>query len=438
MKKRKFSMLINIAIICLCVCSIAIGVYSAKQASLNVNGTIGFTAHNCEVSFEGYLYGFTTLPDDFTQTTKENTTIKKSISQISMLDNWDFSTTNVYFVEDLSQGGTNEVVKDITLEMTFTNLSVFMVNLVLAYTTIPTPPIIATCDNIQVTDVNKTKVKQVVLGAKDTTDASTTITIKYSIKANADGTLSEITPTAKNMGEMTISLEKTTDSNTSFTLNNKPYKIAKGTTWSTFVAENGSSADLAIADTDDHAGCVYYTKAGVYDKYESTFGHLIKDSNNVKVNQTDEIVDGSYNIDTNESYCCVKTYESISGEFINSFWGNWSSVTVKDKVHLDNLTNKNDIANFRETIRDCFDNIKKILKGYLDVDGGIEKMTTESKDQFNKQLSILSKHLDYDGKNGLDIKFKDISLKRNVSMVLQLVIGEIQYSISLNLDWVKN
>ena len=63
MKKRKFSMLLNIAVLCLCVCAIAIGVYSAKNASLNVTGTIGFTAHNCNVDISGYIYGHSTTLD---------------------------------------------------------------------------------------------------------------------------------------------------------------------------------------------------------------------------------------------------------------------------------------------------------------------------------------------------------------------------------------
>ena len=55
--KRKFSMFLNIAMLALCVCAIAIGVYSAKTASLNVTGTIGFNAHNCDVEISGYIYG---------------------------------------------------------------------------------------------------------------------------------------------------------------------------------------------------------------------------------------------------------------------------------------------------------------------------------------------------------------------------------------------
>ena len=47
--KKKFSILIDIAVICLCICALAIGVYSATTAQLTVSGSIGFTAHNCEL-----------------------------------------------------------------------------------------------------------------------------------------------------------------------------------------------------------------------------------------------------------------------------------------------------------------------------------------------------------------------------------------------------
>lgn len=53
MKKRKVGWLLNIATICLSLCVIAIGVYSLKQASLNVGGSIGFVAHDLNVKYSG-------------------------------------------------------------------------------------------------------------------------------------------------------------------------------------------------------------------------------------------------------------------------------------------------------------------------------------------------------------------------------------------------
>ena len=66
MKKRKFSILLNVAVLCLCVAAIAFGVYSAKNASLNVTGTIGFQAHNCQVKVEGYItYAMRNVNDEW-------------------------------------------------------------------------------------------------------------------------------------------------------------------------------------------------------------------------------------------------------------------------------------------------------------------------------------------------------------------------------------
>jgi len=50
--KKKFSLFLNIASICLCICAIAIGVWSAKRAELAVNGNIGFTANHCNANVQ--------------------------------------------------------------------------------------------------------------------------------------------------------------------------------------------------------------------------------------------------------------------------------------------------------------------------------------------------------------------------------------------------
>ncbi|MBE7075258.1 MAG: leucine-rich repeat domain-containing protein [Clostridiales bacterium] len=50
--------IINIAVICLCICAMTIGIYAAKQASLTATGTIGFTAHQCQVEITGTKQGY--------------------------------------------------------------------------------------------------------------------------------------------------------------------------------------------------------------------------------------------------------------------------------------------------------------------------------------------------------------------------------------------
>lgn len=47
MKKRELNIILSVSTICLCIAIIMFGVYSAKNASLKVSGSVGFVAHNC-------------------------------------------------------------------------------------------------------------------------------------------------------------------------------------------------------------------------------------------------------------------------------------------------------------------------------------------------------------------------------------------------------
>ncbi len=59
MKKRKFNLLLNLASICLSIAAIVIGVYAIRNASLNLSGSVGFSAHNCDVYVFGKVEGGT-------------------------------------------------------------------------------------------------------------------------------------------------------------------------------------------------------------------------------------------------------------------------------------------------------------------------------------------------------------------------------------------
>ena len=132
MKKRKLNLLIDIAIVCLCVCAIAIGVYSAKTASLNVSGTIGFTAHNCKVRVLGKITG--AVDADNVAITSDTSTAKINYTDPSdplkgkliegTADKWDFG--NIYF-DDLNTDKDHEV-NDIVFTFTITNESAFDVD----------------------------------------------------------------------------------------------------------------------------------------------------------------------------------------------------------------------------------------------------------------------------------------------------------------------
>ena len=129
MKKRKFNILLNIAVLCMCICAIAIGVYSAKTASLNVSGTIGFTAHNCKVRVLGKITGAVDKDNvaitSNTSTATINYTDPNDPSKGKLIDGtaetWNFG--NIYF-DDLNTDKDHEV-NDIVFTFTITNESAF-------------------------------------------------------------------------------------------------------------------------------------------------------------------------------------------------------------------------------------------------------------------------------------------------------------------------
>ena len=63
MKKRKLNFIFNVVSICLSICAIAIGVYAIRSANLGISGSVGFVAHNCNVSISGYIYGHSTTAE---------------------------------------------------------------------------------------------------------------------------------------------------------------------------------------------------------------------------------------------------------------------------------------------------------------------------------------------------------------------------------------
>ena len=125
MKKRKFNILLNIAVLCMCVCAIAIGVYSAKTASLNVSGTIGFTAHNINIGLSGSVVAcVNSEATERTTKTFSETNIGGTQTNFSLNLNNKFSgsdTGKLYF-SDLFDDG-----KIIVITLTFTNNSDFAV-----------------------------------------------------------------------------------------------------------------------------------------------------------------------------------------------------------------------------------------------------------------------------------------------------------------------
>lgn len=75
--KKKFSLLLNIVTICLCMGVIAIGIYSLKTATLNIGGTLGFTMHDAMVEVSGTIYDIAQVNNGTTERT--NKTIEKIV-----------------------------------------------------------------------------------------------------------------------------------------------------------------------------------------------------------------------------------------------------------------------------------------------------------------------------------------------------------------------
>ena len=129
MKKRKFNILLNIAVLCMCIAAIAIGVYSAKTASLNVSGTIGFTAHNCKVRVLGKITGAVNEKNvalDPANTPALNYQESADTGKLidGKADKWDFGS--IYF-DDLNTDKYHEV-NDIVFTFTITNESDYYVD----------------------------------------------------------------------------------------------------------------------------------------------------------------------------------------------------------------------------------------------------------------------------------------------------------------------
>ena len=121
--------MLNIAILCMCVCTIAIGVYSAKTASLNVSGTIGFTAHNCKVRVLGKITGAmdannVALDPATTPALNYQESANKGKLIDGTADTWNFGSI---FFDDLNTDENHEV-NDIVFTFTITNESAYYVD----------------------------------------------------------------------------------------------------------------------------------------------------------------------------------------------------------------------------------------------------------------------------------------------------------------------
>ena len=129
MKKRKVGFLFNIITICLAVVAIAVGVYSLQKSSLNISGSLGFTAHNVNARIDAYMYGYATeaggIPltesEKVRLTTANGLLIHNSATSYSLnLGATNGSGSAIRYFSNLGASGEME---DIVVEITVSNTS---------------------------------------------------------------------------------------------------------------------------------------------------------------------------------------------------------------------------------------------------------------------------------------------------------------------------
>ena len=171
MKKRKFNILLNIATLCLCVCAIAFGVYSAKTASLNVSGTIGFNAHNCLVNITGNYKAYTSSNlETRTKTAITETNVGGSASADY---NKTLTINDTLYFSDLA---TDNLGHEIEFELIIKNNSPFKIS-------VKAPaPTLTTASGTAITSVTgSTSNASFTLEQKDATNSSATIILKFTL-----------------------------------------------------------------------------------------------------------------------------------------------------------------------------------------------------------------------------------------------------------------
>ena len=222
MKKRRFNLLLEIATICLCIAAIAFGVYSAKNASLNVTGTIGFNAHNVEYDVVGWIYGHAGDDDKpIAEPTGEDDKVKLDKNSEGVL------TLGAKEFSDLGDSGEPETIY-VVLQITNNSAFNIMVKANLTEST-------STDTNVTISAPNS----MAILG---TTDDDKTGTIQFALTISADTQKVEL----GNNVSLKVDLEKT-ELSAGVTLKADAVEVKKFTTEETEAINKGLSVDESYA-----------------------------------------------------------------------------------------------------------------------------------------------------------------------------------------------
>lgn len=212
MKKRKFSLILNVVAICLSICAIAIGVYSIKSAKLGISGSVGFVAHNCNVDVTGYIYGHAS--GNLANGKPVEQSSKEKLKDLSLRGaDATLSFGERYFSDSTASG----IPEDIKLVLTLTNASDF--NILVDVETPESSNFDIICDNnytVLYTDENKSATITIILSLNPDSNGVYQ-TLSNAVNVNISINLSKIPEISSagytvNGGQITAVPAKTSDS----------------------------------------------------------------------------------------------------------------------------------------------------------------------------------------------------------------------------------
>ena len=199
MKKRKISLWLNIVTICLSICAIAIGVYSLKKSSLNINGTVGFVAHNVRATVSAKIKGDAvngTTPNAGGTPRADYATIGNTVNINGTESTTPTLDLSDFYFSDLGESGTPA---DIYLKISVTNNSAFNIKV---YFDVPNITGVTAA-------IGEGYSSYLKLGKTTDSDKSGDIVLKLSLNKNSSGDYDNL-DTADNLN-LTMHLEKYED-----------------------------------------------------------------------------------------------------------------------------------------------------------------------------------------------------------------------------------
>ena len=244
--KKKSRLFLNIATIALCLCAIAVGVYSAKTASLNVGGTVGSVAHNCEVEVVGKITGASHNGTDGTyyvtpksSSTDTPTLLTSETNAKISLGGANASSKEAIFGDLMFSYDDNHDAKPIVIEFSVTNNSKFAIkaSLLLDDVTFASGVNKTIDDNDAIIEANVTKTIKITISLTSSdNDIETAVTGSFGMSFAKRGnvTLNFSFPTVtQQTGYTYYGIKEVKQNGSSIT----SLSVPEGSTWSQIITD---------------------------------------------------------------------------------------------------------------------------------------------------------------------------------------------------------